>query len=188
MFRPGLNEELAATAVAGTQLLGELPGATKQGVTGFWYGKAPGLDRAADAIRHGNLSGTAPLGGAVALIGDDPMAKSSTVPGALRGSLPAPVHAGARAGDDRGDARHSGCTPSRCRGMRALWTALKIVTDLADSSSVATPARRSARSRHSRRASARATGAAGPDQPRRRARPVHGRGSSGHASTRSPLG
>ena len=51
-------------------------------MTGFWYGKAPGLDRAADAIRHGNLSGTAPLGGAVALIGDDPMAKSSTVPGA----------------------------------------------------------------------------------------------------------
>ena len=50
-------------------------------MTGFWYGKAPGLDRASDAIRHGNLSGTAPLGGAVALVGDDPMAKSSTVPG-----------------------------------------------------------------------------------------------------------
>ena len=66
-------------------------GATKQGVTGFWYGKAPGLDRASDAIRHSNLSGTAPLGGAVALIGDDPMAKSSTVPGACEQILPQPV-------------------------------------------------------------------------------------------------
>ena len=80
VFQPGLNEELAATAVAGTQLLGALDGRRHEGVTGFWYGKSPGLDRAADAIRHGNLSGTAPLGGAVALIGDDPAAKSSTVP------------------------------------------------------------------------------------------------------------
>ena len=80
VFQPGLNEELAATAVAGTQLLGELDGRRHDGVTGFWYGKSPGLDRAADAIRHGNLSGTAPLGGAVALIGDDPAGKSSTVP------------------------------------------------------------------------------------------------------------
>ena len=80
VFRPGLNEELAATAVAGTQLLGELGGRRHEGVTGIWYGKNPGFDRAADAVRHANLSGTAPLGGAVALIGDDPSAKSSTVP------------------------------------------------------------------------------------------------------------
>jgi indolepyruvate ferredoxin oxidoreductase len=80
VFQPGVNEELAATAVGGTQLLGELTGRRKDGVVGFWYGKNPGLDRAADAIRHSNISGTAPLGGAVALIGDDPASKSSTVP------------------------------------------------------------------------------------------------------------
>ena len=80
MFAPALNEELAATAVAGTQLLAEVPGHDHDGVVGFWYGKNPGLDRAADAIRHGNHAGTAPLGGAVALIGDDPTCKSSTLP------------------------------------------------------------------------------------------------------------
>ena len=80
VFRPGLNEELAATAVGGTQLLAEVPGHRHRGVVGYWYGKNPGLDRAADAIRHGNFAGTSPLGGVVALIGDDPTCKSSTLP------------------------------------------------------------------------------------------------------------
>ncbi len=136
VFRPGLNEELAATAVAGTQLLGELPGATKQGVTGFWYGKTPGLDRAMDAIRHGNLSGTAPLGGAVALIGDDAMAKSSTVPGACESScrsLVMPLLAPGTIAEILSLGLHA-VELSRHAGV---WSGLKIVTELADSTGMA---------------------------------------------------
>jgi indolepyruvate ferredoxin oxidoreductase len=130
-FRPGLNEELAATAVAGTQSLGLFPGRRVDGVTGCWYGKNPGLDRAADAIRHGNISGTAPLGGAVAWIGDDPAAKSSTIPsscipmcrtllmpvlapGTVEEILTMGLHAVAMS-------RHSG-----------TWVGMQIVTDVAD--------------------------------------------------------
>jgi indolepyruvate ferredoxin oxidoreductase len=82
VFQPGVNEELAATSVQGTQLAAGLADARVEGVTGFWYGKSPGLDRASDALRHANLIGTHPKGGAVAFVGDDPAAKSSTVPGA----------------------------------------------------------------------------------------------------------
>ncbi len=82
VFRPGVNEELAATAVQGTQLAASLPDARVSGVFGLWYGKSPGLDRATDALRHANLMGTHPQGGAIAAVGDDPGAKSSTVPGA----------------------------------------------------------------------------------------------------------
>ena len=136
VFRPGLNEELAATAVAGTQLLSELPGATREGVAGFWYGKAPGLDRASDAIRHGNLSGTAPLGGAVALVGDDPMAKSSTVPGSSEQTCRAlwmPILAPSTISELLDFGLHA-VALSRHAGV---WSALKIVTDLADSAGIA---------------------------------------------------
>jgi indolepyruvate ferredoxin oxidoreductase len=77
---PGLNEELAATAVAGSQLVSTMKTAKVNGVAGYWYGKAPGLERAADAIRHGLFVGTARQGGVLAMIGDDPACKSSTVP------------------------------------------------------------------------------------------------------------
>ena len=82
VFAPSVNEELAATSVQGTQLAAGLADARVDGVTGFWYGKSPGLDRASDALRHANLMGTHAKGGAVAFVGDDPAAKSSTVPGA----------------------------------------------------------------------------------------------------------
>ncbi|WP_164867875.1 indolepyruvate ferredoxin oxidoreductase family protein [Rhodovarius crocodyli] len=79
VFEPGLNEELAATACWGTQQLNLMAGAKHQGVFAIWYGKGPGLDRSGDVIRHANNYGTAPLGGVLALSGDDPAAKSSTV-------------------------------------------------------------------------------------------------------------
>src|ERR1700756_2709043 len=89
VHRPGLNEELAATAVSGSQLAGRVGDAKYDGVTGIWYGKAPGLDRATDALRHANMIGTSPTGGAVALVGDDPGAKSSTLPCASEMALAA---------------------------------------------------------------------------------------------------
>lgn len=88
-FVPGLNEELAATAVWGSQL--ELPAGnrTHDGVTAFWYGKGPGVDRATDALRHLNIYGVHPQGGAVLLVGDDPASKSSTVPAVSERTLAA---------------------------------------------------------------------------------------------------
>lgn len=80
VFKPGVNEELAATAVWGTQQLHLSPGARKDGVVGYWYGKGPGVDRAGDAIKHANAAGTAAHGGVLAFAGDDHACKSSTLP------------------------------------------------------------------------------------------------------------
>jgi TPP-dependent indolepyruvate ferredoxin oxidoreductase alpha subunit len=78
VFQPGLNEDLAATAVWGTQQA-ELQGEGKyDGVFALWYGKGPGVDRSGDVFRHGNMAGTSPHGGVICLMGDDHTAESST--------------------------------------------------------------------------------------------------------------
>ena len=80
VFQPGVNEELAATALWGTQQLGFAPpGSNKfDGVFGMWYGKGPGVDRTSDVFKHANMAGTTPWGGVIAVAGDDHVAKSST--------------------------------------------------------------------------------------------------------------
>ena len=80
VFQPGVNEELAATALWGTQQLGFAPAGSNKfdGVFGIWYGKGPGVDRCSDVFKHANMAGTTPWGGVLAVAGDDHVAKSST--------------------------------------------------------------------------------------------------------------
>src|SRR5919199_3084333 len=78
--QPGANEELAATAISGTQMLDHYPHSRYDGVVSLWYGKGPGVDRSGDALKHGNFAGTSQHGAVVVLSGEDHEAKSSTMP------------------------------------------------------------------------------------------------------------
>jgi len=81
VFQPGVNEELAATAVWGTQQLALFAEQARyDGVFGIWYGKGPGVDRCSDVFKHANMAGTSRHGGVIAIAGDDHVSKSSTAP------------------------------------------------------------------------------------------------------------
>jgi indolepyruvate ferredoxin oxidoreductase len=79
IFKPGVNEDLAATAVWGTQQASLFPGSTHDGVFALWYAKGPGVDRSGDALKHGNRQGASRHGGVMICVGDDHPGKSSTV-------------------------------------------------------------------------------------------------------------
>ncbi|HZW52367.1 MAG TPA: indolepyruvate ferredoxin oxidoreductase family protein, partial [Rudaea sp.] len=79
-FQPGVNEDLAATAIWGTQQANLFPGAKYDGVFAMWYGKGPGVDRCGDVFKHGNAAGTSKNGGVLALAADDHACRSSTLP------------------------------------------------------------------------------------------------------------
>ena len=128
---PGLNEELGATSAWGSQLASALPGARYDGVLAMWYGKAPGIDRATDALRHGNFVGVSRTGGGLAVVGDDPSCKSSTIPSAsetLLQSLHMPVFypGGVQ------DVLELGLHALACSRASGLWSGFKTVTAVAD--------------------------------------------------------
>ena len=129
--RPALNEELGATTVWGSQLAPALPRPNAEGVVGIWYGKAPGVDRAADALRHGNFVGAHPKGGLLALCGDDPSCKSSTLPSATEATLASfgmPVIFPGNVQEVLDLGLHA-VAASRASG---LWVGLKVATNVAD--------------------------------------------------------
>ncbi|WP_077037228.1 indolepyruvate ferredoxin oxidoreductase family protein [Pelomonas sp. KK5] len=134
VFQPGVNEELGATAVWGSQQLDLFPEKNKfDGVFGMWYGKGPGVDRCIDVFKHANMAGTAKHGGVIAIAGDDHIAKSSTAahqsdhvfkavgfpvffPSSVQDILDMGLHAFAMS-------RYSG-----------LWSALKTIQEIVESS------------------------------------------------------
>jgi indolepyruvate ferredoxin oxidoreductase len=133
-FQAGVNEDMAATAIWGTQNVGSLPGAKVDGVFGLWYGKGPGVDRCGDVFKHANLAGTSPLGGVLVLAGDDHGAKSSTTAHQSEPALMAagmPILAPSNVQDILDFGIH-GIAMSRFTGC---WVSLKLVTDVVESSS-----------------------------------------------------
>jgi indolepyruvate ferredoxin oxidoreductase len=128
---PAGNEEQAATACMGTQMLESYPHSQVDGVTAFWYGKGPGVDRSGDALKHGNFAGTSRLGAVVLLVGDDHEAKSSTMPYQEEPALAAsgiPVLYPASVSEFRSLGLHAAAM-SRFSGC---WVALKLTNPLCD--------------------------------------------------------
>ena len=133
VHQPAVNEELAATAVMGSQLAPGRPDASYEGVVGVWYGKAPGLDRATDALRHGVFAGSSRLGGVVVMVGDDPMAKSSTMPSSSDAAL-VDLHMPILYPGTTQECLELGLHAVAMSRASGLWSAMKIVTPIADGS------------------------------------------------------
>ena len=135
VFQEGLNEDLAATAIWGSQQA-ELRGDGKyDGVFGLWYGKGPGVDRSGDVMRHANMAGTSPNGGVIMAMGDDHTGESSTVLhqsdwAMVDASMPVISPAGVQEMLDYG---HYGYALSRYSG---LWVGLKTMKDTIEVTSV----------------------------------------------------
>jgi indolepyruvate ferredoxin oxidoreductase len=133
-FVPGLNEELAATAVWGSQMLSLDPKARVEGVFGLWYGKGPGVDRSGDVFKHGNIAGCAQHGGVLLIAGDDHSCKSSSLPhqsehAFIAAMIPVMNPSGVREFIEFGlhgyaMSRYSGC-----------WVGFKSISDTIESSS-----------------------------------------------------
>ncbi len=136
VHQPGLNEELAATAIFGSQLTTTVADTRYDGVLGIWYGKGPGVDRTGDVFRHANLAGVSPTGGVLALAGDDPSCKSSTIPSASESALADAMMPTLYPGNVQEvlDLGLHGFALSRASGC---WAGMKIVTNVADSAGVA---------------------------------------------------
>lgn len=134
VFQPGVNEDLAATAVWGSQQVHlSAKGATVDGVFGLWYGKGPGVDRSGDVLKHANSAGTSPHGGVLMLVGDDHAAKSSSIAHQSEHLLIAcgiPVLYPSNVQEYLEFGLH-GWAMSRFSG---LWVAMKCVTDVVESS------------------------------------------------------
>jgi indolepyruvate ferredoxin oxidoreductase len=128
---PAGNEEQAVTALTGSQMLDSYPHERFDGVVGFWYGKGPGLDRAGDALKHGNFAGTSSCGAVVVLSGEDHEAKSSTMPfqqeyGFASAGIPI-LYPGTIA-----DIRRLGLHAVEMSRFSGCWVALKLVSQVCD--------------------------------------------------------
>jgi indolepyruvate ferredoxin oxidoreductase len=131
-FHPGVNEDLAATSIWGTQQVNLFPNAQYDGVFSMWYGKGPGVDRCGDVFKHANMAGSAQHGGVLVLAGDDHAAKSSTTAHQSEHILKAcgiPVLYPSSVQEYLDYGLH-GWAMSRYTG---LWVAMKCVTDVVES-------------------------------------------------------
>ncbi|MEE9319003.1 MAG: indolepyruvate ferredoxin oxidoreductase family protein [Granulosicoccus sp.] len=134
-FQPGVNEDLAATAIWGTQQVPLSAQANREGVLGIWYGKGPGVDRCGDVFKHGNAAGSSKHGGVLCIAGDDHAAKSSTLPhqsdhafmAAIIPMLyPSSIHEFIEVGlFGIAMSRYSGC-----------WVGMKVISDTIETSAV----------------------------------------------------